>query len=242
LRGLVRSNDTIARSGGDEFAILMPETRPVAARVIANKIEESVRHHTFVVEGQPLNITVSLGIALFPQHGSTAGEVLSNADLAMYQAKNNGRSRTEIFRPSRDWKAISEQRLQWRNLITEALRSDGFVLFARPIRSLKGAQSADYELLLRLPSQHGGLIRPGAFLGVAEEFGLIQEIDRWVVQRAIAIIAKQEHLGAGIRLAVNLSGKSFGDSDLLAVLKAQLASTSIDPTSLVAEVTETAAI
>ncbi len=242
LRGLTREGDVLARPGGDEFAILLPATKAVAARHVAQRIEEAIRNHTFLLGRRPLNVTASIGIALFPRHGSTSEEVLANADLAMYQAKANGRSRAEMFRTDRNWKSVGEERLQWRNRIMEALREDKFLLYAQTIRSLKGFATFDYELLLRLPSENGGLAPPRVFLGVAEDFGLIQEIDRWVMQQAIRTIAEQERVGASVRLAVNISAKSLGDADLTALIRSQLASSSIDPGNLVVEVTETAAI
>lgn len=242
LRCFLRDQDVLARSGGDEFAILLPDTRGVPARAIAHRIEDAIRHHTFLLGKRPVNVTASIGIALFPRHGSTTEEVLANADLAMYQAKTNGRGRVEVFRTDRDWRSVSEDRLQWRNRISEALLGDKFVLYAQPIRSLQGKETFDYEILLRLPTEQGEVVRPGVFLGVAEDFGLIQDIDRWVMGQAIGIIARQERAGTNVRLAVNLSGKSLGDAELLALIRGQLASASIDPANLVAEVTETAAI
>ena len=242
LRSLIRDEDILARFGGDEFAILLPAARTVPARTMAQRIEEGIRRHTFFLRSRPVNVTVSIGLALFPRHGSRAEEILANADLAMYQAKKNGRGRVEAFRTDRDWRSVSELRLRWRNRIIEALGADRFVLYAQPIQNLKGLETFDYELLLRLPGEHGETVLPGVFLSVAEDFGLIQEIDRWVMRQAIRIIAQQESLGAPVRLAVNLSGKSFGDSELMALVKNQLAASSIDPANLVAEVTETAAI
>ncbi len=242
LASSLRDKDILARPGGDEFAILLPETAPERSRSIANRIQEAIRHHTFLIEGHPISVTASIGVALFPRHGVTTAELFSNADIAMYHAKANGRSRVEVFRTNRDWRSASESRLRWRNRIVEALEDDKFILYAQPIQSLKGAQAGDYEILLRLPTEHGEVVRPGVFLDIAEDFGLIQDIDRWVVRESIRIIAEQDRAGVGVRLAVNLSAKSCGDSDLLSLIRGQLASASVDPANLVAEVTETAAI
>jgi diguanylate cyclase (GGDEF)-like protein len=246
LRACMRERDVLARIGGDEFAIVLPQTLPTQARAIAQRIEDTIRHHTFLIHRRPVNVTGSIGVALYPRHGATPEQLFSNADLAMYQAKAKGRSRVEILRPNRDWRSVSEARLSWRNRIVEALEMDKFALYAQPIRNLRGHdvewEAGDYEILLRLPLPGGEIVAPGMFLDVAEEFGLVTDIDRWVMTQSMRIIAQQQRLGHSVRLAVNVSGKSFGSSELLALIRSQLASTEIDPANLVAEVTETAAI
>ncbi len=242
LRACLRERDVMARIGGDEFAIILPQTPSTQARNIAQRVEDAIRHHTFLLNRRPVHVTGSIGVAIYPRHGVTPEELFANADLAMYQAKAKGRSRVEILRPSRDWRSISEARLSWRNRIAEALERDRFMLFAQPIRSLKREVRGEYEVLLRLPGAGGEIHTPSEFLDVAEEFGLVTGIDRWVMQQSMRIIAQQQRMGNSVRLAVNISGRSFGDGDLLALVRSQLASTSIDPANLVAEITETAAV
>jgi EAL domain-containing protein (putative c-di-GMP-specific phosphodiesterase class I) len=222
--------------------VLLPNTNSQQARLLAQKIEDAVRHHTFLLERRPVNVTTSIGLALYPRHGVTAIELFSNADLAMYQAKANGRGRVEILRTNRDWRSVSEARLSWRNRIVEAIERDLFVLYAQPIRSLKQEQVREYEVLIRMPLGRNELASPATFLDVAEQFGLIQDIDRWMLRKAFHITAQQERLGTPVRLAVNLSGKSFSDSDMVTYVRNQLNLTGIDPSHIVAEVTETAAI
>jgi len=242
LRSTVRERDILARQGGDEFVVLMPETHPAKARQLAQEIEANIRRQVFLLERRAISITASFGLAMFPAHGASAQEVLSSADLAMYQAKANGRSRIEIFRTGRDWRSVSEGRLHWRNLVRAALRANAFVLFAQPIRNLQADLAPDYELLLRLPKPDGQLARPAEFMDIAEEFGLIREIDRWVVENAILLIKKQESVGSVSRFSVNLSGRSLGDAELLTLLQTQITSSGINPARLIPEVTETATI
>ncbi|MBI5288729.1 MAG: EAL domain-containing protein [Chloroflexi bacterium] len=238
----LRDADIVARLGGDEFAILLPHTNALQASIVATAILEAIRAHTFKIVGSPVGITASIGVALFPEQAGTAGELLSCADLAMYEAKEQGRNRVSVFAQALDWQARIESRIGWQQRIREALEQDRFVLHAQPILDLTTGSVSQYELLIRAAEVDGELILPGVFLGVAERSGLIQDIDRWVVKKAIAMIAERESIGEKLRLEVNLSGKAFADQDLLSVIQKEIARTGIDPSCLVLEVTETAAI
>ncbi len=242
LQTCLREEDVLARQGGDEFAILLPRTSPSRSRAMASQIEEAIRRHVFWVERRPLSITASVGVALFPKHGTTTAELLSNADLAMYQAKSNGRSRVEVFSPKGDWRSHSETRLRWRNQIVEAIEHNRLMLYAQPIHDLRRGSTDDYEILLRLLTEDGQVVRPGSFMDVVEDFGLAPAVDRWVVKNSLKLIAEQHAAGNKIKLAVNLSGKSLGDGELLSLIRSQISAHSFDPAYFVPEVTETAAI
>jgi diguanylate cyclase (GGDEF)-like protein/PAS domain S-box-containing protein len=241
LRERLRRTDVVARLGGDEFAILLPHTDAEQARAIAGELLDAIRNFTFMVGGSPLRISASIGIALFPEHGTTAGELLSRADLAMYRAKDDGRNRFNMFAPGADWQAQIESRIGWYQRIREALEHDLFVLHAQPILDLARGEITQYELLLRM-TDGSELVLPGAFLDTAERTGLIQDIDRWVVKRAISLLADPGAASGDIRLEVNLSGKAFADGELLPMIQRELREAKIDPARLVLEVTETAAI
>jgi diguanylate cyclase (GGDEF)-like protein/PAS domain S-box-containing protein len=242
LRERLRDADIVARLGGDEFAVLLPHTNPIQASTVAQALLEAIRSHTFAVGGGPLGITASVGVALFPEQASTASELLSCADLAMYEAKEAGRNRVSVFAQGLDWQEKIESRIGWQQRIREALERDRFVLYAQPILDLQADEITQYELLLRAAEVGGELVLPGVFLGIAERSGLIQEIDRWVVRRAIRMIEEWNTLGQDLRLEVNVSAKAFGDPELLAVIQREITLSGIEPSSLVLEVTETAAI
>ena len=242
LRQRLRETDIIARLGGDEFSVLLPHADADQAAAVARELLEAIRAHTFVVGGAPLGITVSLGIALFPDHGTTAGELLSRADMAMYRAKEEGRNRASMFSPDGDWQAQIESRIGWHQRIREALDQGLFVLHAQPILDLRSNEVSQYELLLRMVGPDGEMIAPSMFLDIAERSGLIQDIDRWVVRRAIRLLAEHESAGHPIRLEVNLSGRAFADRELLTIIQEDLMFYGVDPANLVLEVTETAAI
>ncbi len=238
----LRDTDVVARLGGDEFAVLLPHADAEQANAVAKDLLEAIRSYTFVVGGAPLGITVSLEIALFPEHGLNAGELLSRADMAMYRAKEEGRNRASVFAPEGDWQAQVESRIGWHQRIREALDNDLFVLHAQPILDLATDRVSQYELLLRMVAPDGELIAPSIFLDIAERSGLIQDIDRWVVRRAIQLLGEHEAAGRELRLEVNLSGKAFADRELLPMIQNELAAHRVNPANLVLEVTETAAI
>jgi len=242
LRGLIRETDVTARLGGDEFTVILPYAAATEARAVADKLLTNLQSHSFTVAGQPLTITASLGIALFPEHGVTAEELLSHADLAMYEAKQNGRNQISMYRADADWQSQIESRLAWRRRIWEALDKERFTLHAQPILDLRRNQISQYELLLRMIGDGGETIDAGRFIDNADRFGLIQSIDRWVVNQAIQLLAEHRRMGRELVLEVNLSGKALSDAKLLKVIERGLGEGGLNPKNLILEVTETAAI
>lgn len=238
----VGESGILARLGGDEFAVLLPKAGAEQAQALAGQIAHAVGHRTLVVEGQPISITVSVGIALFPRHGKSVEELLARADLAMYRAKEDGGNRICLYSADQDQHLQMQFRLTWAALIREALEQDRFVLHLQPILDLKHGRVSQYEVLVRMVGDAGELILPGVFLDVAERSGLIRDIDRWVVRRAIRMLADQGLAGKDACLEVNLSGKAFADGELLPLIQHELAACGVNPAQLVFEITETAAI
>ena len=230
----------VGRLGGDEFAVLLPGTAVYEARHFAEALAEAVRRRPMQTE-HSLHATVSIGVA--PVEGDcTADEVLVHADLAMYEAKDEGRDRVTVHEPTSPHKQRVSGGLLWSQRIRKALDRDLFVLHAQPIVDLATGVQEQYELLIRMRGEDGTLAYPGDFLQAAERFGLIRSLDRWVVSRAIELIAEQEARGAAVRLEVNLSGTSLDDPDLPGFIEGELRRSAIDPSLLIFEVTETAAI
>jgi len=248
LRERLRETDVLARLGGDEFALLLPQVDADGASNVADSILEAVRSHIVIVGGQRVSMTVSIGVALLDESieagesASKGGQLMVDADLAMYEAKMGGRNCVSVFTAARARDARLRARYTWVDRIRDALEHDGFVLQAQPILDLATGEVSQHELLLRLRDDDGALIPPGAFLPSAERHDLVQAIDRWVVRAAIGLIAEHAQAGHALRLEVNLSGKSIGDRELTNLIERELARTQIDPTSLIFEVTETAAI
>jgi len=241
LKHRIRQTDILARVGGDEFAVLLPETDPEQARVVADLIVGTLHRNIAMLGDRSVRTTASVGIALLD--GQDAASVLANSDSAMYQAKAAGRDRWALYSQAESGGKKASTRIADAERIRKALEEDRLLLYCQPILDLKENQVCQYELLLRLPDDHGGEpVLPNAFLYVAERSGLIQAIDGWVARKAIALIAEHARAGRRLVLHVNLSGKSIGDLKVTALIESALAEEGIDPTCLVFELTETAAI
>ena len=241
MRATVRDSDVLARLGGDEFAVLYPNVDKVQAQMAAERLLDAIRKHAAMVEGQSLRSTSSMGVVLFPEHGNSASELLLKADMAMYRAKAEGRNRIVMYSPDDEKVESPENRIDWLRIIREALENDHFVLYAQPILDLLTNRIVRYEILLRLKDRAGKIIPPGAFLDVAEQFGLSGDIDRWVLSKVLDVLADAS-LGDELSFAVNLSPRSLTDPELLAMVTKKEAVSIIGPVRLVLEITETAAI
>ncbi len=242
LRENTRPTDVVARLGGDEFAVLLSSVEPREARAAAEHLLGEIHGRRVMYGGKSFRITASVGVGAFETDDATAGEVLVNADLAMYAAKRSGRDRVVLYTASEARRARAMAKLTWSQRITDALERDRFVLHMQPILELASGNVSHGELLLRMKDNRGKLIAPGAFLPAAERFGLIHAIDRWVVRQAIRLIAENDPTQLP-RVGVNLSGESVvGDARLLAMIEEELENMAVDPARLIFEVTETAAI
>ncbi len=236
LQSRLRRSDVLARLGGDEFAILVRNAREDHARTVAQDLLEQVRAYTPQVEGQPVRMTASIGGVVIDHEASNPGELMADADRAMYDAKESGRDRITFLDPDDRHSGPAGGR-GWEHRIRTALEEDGFELHCQPILELSSGEVTQSELLVRMRGDDG-LIPPNAFLGDAERLGLIHAIDRWVVAQAIELLAAR----SGVCLEVNLSGRSTGDEQLLRLVKGELEQSGVEPNRLIFEITETAAI
>jgi len=234
----------VARLGGDEFAILLPSADVEQARQVGEDIVEALRAQSVAVSSErSLRLTACVGVAMFGQDYDVSAEaVLVNADIAMYEAKEAGRDRVVLLDAAEGAQTQMRARLTWAERIRDALENDHFQLFQQPILDVRLGEVTHHELLVRLPGDSGELIPPGTFLYIAEQFGSIQAIDRWVVGQAAALIKRIHAEGNPVTLSVNLSGASITDASLLDFVESELRDTGIDPHALIFEVTETAAI
>jgi diguanylate cyclase (GGDEF)-like protein/PAS domain S-box-containing protein len=236
----LRESDVLARLGGDEFAVILPRVDEEGARRVVAGLLECVRGEGPIGgDGSRRGLTASIGVAFFDDGGELEPEdVMVNADLAMYDAKEAGRDRACFYRSTARPAERMKSRMTWVEEIRSALSDDRFELLGQPIVDLRGGRERRFELLLRMRNRDGDMIPPGAFLYIAERLDLVQEIDRWVVARAIGMLAAHDD----ISLEVNLSGKSIGSPALLALIERMLRETAVDPSRLTFEITETAAV
>jgi diguanylate cyclase (GGDEF)-like protein/PAS domain S-box-containing protein len=241
LKHRIRQTDVVARVGGDEFAMLLPEADADQAEIVAHTIVKTLSRQVAVLGDRSIHITASVGVALFD--GVSAAEVLAFADLAMYEAKEGGRNRVSVYRPGERQRKQVSSRLVEAEMIRNAVEEERLLLYCQPILDLKRDHVTQYELLLRLRTDQGDEpLAPTSFLYVAERFGLIQQFDGWVACKAIALIAEHARARRRLVLHVNLSGKSIGDPRVAARIEEALEGAGIDPSCLVFELTETAAI
>jgi diguanylate cyclase (GGDEF)-like protein len=237
LRGRLRNSDLLARMGGDEFAVLLPHTDSVQGQALASQLLEAIRSLPIAKAA----VSAAIGIALYPDHGTTADELLAHADQAMYQAKGTGGNACRVYAPEERWQKAVETSFRSEAVLRAALDQGRFVLHGQPILDLRRNRVRHYELLLRMRGETGELLPPAAFLGEAERCALLPPIERWVVRRALELLARDGDGGGEYALSVNLSGRALSDAELLPLIERELAAKGTDPARLVLELSEAAA-
>jgi diguanylate cyclase (GGDEF)-like protein len=236
----VRQGETLARLGGDEFGVLLPEASIENATALARRLLESVRRETAAIKARGLRTTASIGLVAFPEHGATAEELLSRADIAMYQAKRAGRGRIEVF-SLEDHLRPFLLRMATADQVRSCLEQDRMELHLEPICNLRDLTVARYEALLRMPDQNGKLLSPDSFLEICEGFGLMRDIDRWVIKKSCELLRHFREHGVNIPIEINLSGEAFGDASILTLIGDEIRGGDINPGSLIFEISEKAA-
>ncbi len=214
LKTCLRRSDTIARQGGDEFVALLGDlSSEDEVTFVAEKMVESLLEQ-FTVNEYKLSVTPSIGVSIYPDDGETAVQLLRNADLAMYRAKDVGRNRFEYYKPEMNAKAV--QRLQLENDLRVAIAMGQLMLHYQPKVNILSGEMVSMEALLRWQHPQMGFVSPAQFIPVAEESGLINEIGDWVLRQAAMQQRIWQSLGYRIvPVAVNLSVRQFGQEDLV---------------------------
>ncbi len=237
LQGAVRATDTVARLGGDEFVILLQGLRSAdEAAAVARKVFDALAAPV-KVDGRHIHVGASMGIALFPQHG-TLDELLKHADLAMYQAKREGRDTFRFYK--HEMGVASQRRLTLETELRRALDHGGLSLAYQPKIDLQSQRMVGAEALLRWKHPQLGNISPCEIVTLAEETGLIHPLGEWVMHTACAQLRHWQDEGrAPFTLSVNVSAKQFVGHDLVATVKRVIEATGINPRLLDLELTET---
>jgi diguanylate cyclase (GGDEF)-like protein len=240
MRERVRTTDIVARLSGDEFAILMPQTDTAGALRLGEDLRTQVAE-TARPAPEADCATISVGITMFGAKGDVGAEsVLVAADQAMYRAKEEGRNQIALFRDPAEPRRDPERRQTAAAKIRDALTQDRLSLHTQPIHDLESGGVERYELLLRMTDEEGELLPAASFIEAAERSGMVQELDRWVVARALELIAERERQGRPLTLHVNLSGASLTDLSVLEFIERRLDEGDADPSHCTFEITETA--
>lgn len=249
LRASIRDTDLVARQGGDEFMILLPDLERAAvpdtidpAMVIAESVAERVREsmvRPFDLAGNAFYATGSIGISLFPQDATDAASLLKNADHAMYQSKRHEPGGYRVF-AARGEDAMEKLSLTTR--LREAVTNDPWVLHWQPIVELATGRVVEVEGLIRWPDPAGGLVAPGEFIPLAEELGLIEAIGDWVLGEVGRQRSAWQGEGLDLRVAFNLSPRQLWSAHLAEKIMVKLQSVGVDPRDVTVEITESTAM
>jgi diguanylate cyclase (GGDEF)-like protein len=228
---------SVARIGGDEFVLLVRNAPDVASCArVSQRVSESFRV-PFVVDGKKIQVSVSVGVACYPNDGDSAEALIKNADTAMYRAKEKGRNMVQLY--SRSMSAEAYRRLATENSLRKAIEDKQLTLLYQPKVDSRSHRLVGVEALLRLNTPERGLVGPREFISVAEETGLIVPIGEWVLMEACRQMRIWQGMGlAPNHVAVNVSSLQFGEDRLLSALVAALKQNGIAPQLLELEVTE----
>ncbi|WLR54447.1 EAL domain-containing protein [Mesobacillus subterraneus] len=225
-----------SRQGGDEFTILLEHTTKEKAEAVARKILETLEE-PFVIDGSDIFITTSIGMSFYPDDGAEVDMLLSKADVAMYQAKKQGRNNFQGYDVMLDKTAF--EKLQIENELRKALERKEFVLLYQPIINLFTNEVTGAEALIRWKNERMGFVTPDQFIPIAEETGLIIPIGEWVLKTALLQLKDWHGNGReGLTVSVNLSIRQFYQSNLISMVKETLEFAEVDPRFLTIEITE----
>jgi diguanylate cyclase (GGDEF)-like protein len=236
LKGVLRDSDIVARLGGDEFVVLIEEWQSMHdLSAVSDKILKAVAK-PFIIDNQEYDLTTSVGVSTFPQHGVSAQELLRHADVAMYRAKELGKNNYQFYTSLLDFNSVERLRLE--TALRRAVNRDELVLHYQPIVNLETGYLVGMEALLRWQHPEQGLLSPAVFMPIAEETGLIVSIGEWVLRTACEQNRKWHEMGYGpMRVSVNLSTRQFQPS-LVDMVTRVLEETGLAPQLLELEITE----
>ena len=243
LQGAVSKRDTLARLGGDEFGVLMEHCTLDQAQRVASSLLKRIQDFQFSWEGQSFRVGVSIGLVAVTKNTPNFTELLKQADTACYMAKDLGRNRIHTYLPEDADLAQRQGEMQWVTRINQALEENRFCLYVQPIVALDSGNNGHYELLIRMVSEDGEIIPPGAFLPAAERYGLMEKIDIWVIENAFRLLTENpDFVEKTDSIAINLSGQSLVDENFLELITSQLSKSRVAASKICFEVTETVAI
>ena len=237
LNRTVRDGDTIARFGGDEFAILLDDIDSDShISSVAQKILDTLAR-PFRINNQDLYITASIGISIYPGDGEDSETLLRNADVAMYRAKDLGKNNYQFY--SDDMSARIFERLTLENHLRHALERNEFIIHYQPQVDARTEQITGVEALLRWQHPDLGLVLPSNFIPLLEETGLIEEVGNWVLETSCRQLQEWHEAGQdNLHMSVNISSRQFNNADFISVVHDIIEDTGVNPEFLELELTE----
>ncbi|MBS1270802.1 MAG: Cyclic di-GMP phosphodiesterase PdeB [Gammaproteobacteria bacterium] len=249
LRKHITDDDLLARLGGDEFAVLLSNCDPEQAVSAAQTLHRAVTDYRFIWHDVSSRISASIGVVAIDHTTENIATLLSAADTACYSAKEEGLKHVHLYQPDDKVVVRRHREMTWITKIDKALEEERFELFYQrivPAKTMKPDSleaGKHYELLLRMRDEDGKIVMPGSFLPAAERYKYTTQLDRWVVGHALQWLSNHPgHVDELSICSINLSGHSIGDGDFLDYLTEQLESSSVPPSKICFELTETAAV
>ncbi|HED38819.1 MAG TPA: EAL domain-containing protein [Chromatiales bacterium] len=238
MREVLHQSSTVARLGGDEFAILLPSVEgtkePTSiAKAIIHAIDQP-----FLLEEQAFHVGASIGVALFPEHGTDTSTLMRHADVAMYVTKNNNSGNFTFYDSSLD--QHSRDRLALTTELRHAIDNDELLLHYQPKIDFKSGNVAEVEALVRWQHPRFGLMTPDHFIPLSEHTGLIKPLTLWVIRAALSTCREWHNMGRKLKVAVNLSTHNLHDPQLIDHIRRTCLDCEVDPGYLVLEITESA--
>lgn len=246
LSSSLRQSDVLARLGGDEFGVLLRYTESADAHLVAEKLRATIEAFAFHWQGQTFTIGASIGLVPFGDQELELEDLLTAADSCCYSAKEEGRNRVHHSAIDRAKMQQRTGEMRWISRINDALQNDGFVLYGQMIKPLRPTLDDGrlvLEVLLRMSDQGGlGIIPPGQFLPAAERYGIVPDIDRWVVRNSLAWLAELGDQAKNVRINVNICGLAASDPLFHAHVRQCIDEFAVPPRSICFEITESDAI
>lgn len=242
LSSHVREGELLARFGGDEFTLLLYNIEPDNLHSVAENFRHLFETYRFIDGEKSFGVSCSIGAAIIDNHTHTADDAMSHADLACNIAKSQGRNCVHIYSPDEQSVDGMAEDMGWASRVRDMLDNDRLMLMYQPIVSTSNHHIHSHEILMRMPLDDGQIILPGGFMPAAERFGLIHNIDRWMVHNAILKMAELKNRDIDTRFSINLSGHAFDDASLLPLVSDMINTTGINAEHITFEITETAVI
>jgi diguanylate cyclase (GGDEF)-like protein len=230
LAEVTRTENMLARIGGDEFAAILQHCGEEGALGAASRMLDAL-NEPFELDGTAVHVSATAGVAIYPEHGTTVSDLLRHADMAMYQARRRGRTICP-FDP--EDQLFTAEHLQLETELREAIKGSGLFLEYQTIVDAPSGETVAVEALVRWSHPERGVLAPGEFLPIARDRGLMGSIDRFVLQRALQDLALQE-----VDIAVNVAGSTLVEDSLAEFVAEVLGATGVDPRRLILEITET---